>query len=90
MIFNGELKIYSIEEFQRLNPCWNSLIKAPTILEFKIILARLESSRDFNIFDVAIPSGNFNFFSTINVFLKGIVNKAPKIPPIKAILVTSI
>ena len=42
------------------------------------------------ILDVAMPSGNSNFFSTINVLLSGIVNIAPKIPPINAILVTSI
>ena len=38
----------------------------------------------------SLALGNSSFFSTINVLPRGIVNKAPKIPPIKAILVTSI
>ena len=31
----------------------------------------------FKILDVAMPSGNNNFFSTINVLLSGIVNITP-------------
>ena len=83
------LKIYSIDEFQIPNACWEYFINAPIIVECKIVCPSFLLSIDFNIFDVAIPSGNFNFFSIINVFLRGIVNIAPRIPPISAIFETS-
>ena len=48
-----------------------------------------KNSIEFNILDVAIPSGNFSFFSIIRTFLRGMVNITPSIPPTSAILVTS-
>ena len=59
------------------------------IVECRIVCPNFLFPTDFNILDVAIPSGNFNFFFIINVFRRGIVKIAPSIPPINAIFVTS-